>query len=158
MSAITIEPTMDESYIKSVLFNPSIYSQVIDDACPQDATSPFWENIMAVPGIFLRVLVEGIPAGVFWVIYKNDRIEAHTFLMENCRGIRAIKATKQAIQWVFGHTKAKAIDSFAFSDCPAVGWFCRAVGLKETKTEHWPNTRRGYPVDITYFSIERGAI
>jgi len=155
---ITVEQTTDETYIKSVLFNPDIYPAIRDDSCPEESSTLYGVNIMAIPGFFLRVLVDGIPAGVFWAIWKERRIEAHTALLENCRGTRAIKATRAAIKWAFANTAAESVDSFAWSDAPAVKWFCRAVGLSEGRTEKWPNTRNGKPVDITYYSIARGAL
>lgn len=157
MMDITIERTIDETYIKSVLLNPSIYGAMCDDTSPKDPADLLGADIKAVPGFFLRALIDNVPCGVFWAIWKGNHIEAHTALLENCRGTRAIKATKAAFRWVFSNTDAAAVDSYAWSDCPSVKWFCRAVGLREGRTEKWPNTRKGKPVDITYFSIERGA-
>lgn len=155
---ITVEPATDETYIKAVLFSPTIYPNIRDDSCPQESSTLYGADIMAIPGFFLKVAVDAAPAGLFWLIWKGRNVEAHTALLENCRGLRAIKATKAAINWIFSNTEAEAIDSYAWSDCPAVKWFCRAVGLKEGRTEKWPNTRNGKPVDITYYSLERGTL
>lgn len=154
---LRIEQTTDETYIKSVLFNPTIYASMCDDSCPKEPTVLFGVDIKAIPGFFLKVLINDIPCGLYWAIWRGDHVEAHTALLETCRGRNAIKATKAAIRWVFDNTSAKSVDSYAWSDCPAVKWFCRAVGMTETKTEKWPNTRNGASVNITYFSVERGA-
>lgn len=156
---ITVEPTTDEQYIKSVFLNPAIYRQMSDDSCPSDPSSLQATNIMAIPGFFLRALVDGVPAGVWWLIWKDgDKVEAHTALTDICRGRAAIDATRKAIQWVFDNTEASAITSYAWSDSPAVAWFCRAVGMGRRDTKPWPNTRSGKPVDITYYSVNRGGL
>jgi hypothetical protein len=152
---ITVEPTTDESYIKSVFLNPTIYASMKDDASPSDPASLMDRDIMGIPGFFLRAVVDGVPAGVWWLIWKDESVEAHTALLENCRGARAIKATRAAIRWVFDNTAAKAITSYAWSDSPAVSWFCRAVGMSPTRSERWPATRNGQAVDIQWFNINR---
>ena len=152
---ITVEKTTDESYIKSVFLNPAIYSQMKDDSCPTEPAILAPVDIKAIPGFFLRCLVDGVPAGVWWLIWKGDTVEAHTALLPSCRGRNAIRATRMAIEWVWANTGAKAITSYAWSDSPAVAWFCRAVGMAEDRTEKWPATRNGAPVDITYFNINR---
>lgn len=154
-TVITVEQTTDESYIKSVLLNPSIYAQMKDDSCPYEPTVLCGLDIRAIPGFFLKAIVEEEPAGIWWLIWKGDKVEAHTALLENCRGRDAIRATKTAIEWVWNHTKASAITSYAWSDCPAVAWFCRAVGMHETESAPWPATRKGLPVTITHFLINR---
>ena len=152
---ITVEPTTDEGYIKSVFLNPAIYLPMTDDSCPKEPGSLMDAPIMEVPGFFMKALVGGVPAGVWWFIWKGNKVEAHTALAENCRGRRAIIATKKVIEWVFGNTPAEAITSYAFSDSPAVGWFCRAVGLRATSTEVWPTTRNGNSVDVTHYEIQK---
>jgi Protein of unknown function (DUF2824) len=153
---ISVEPTTDETYIKSVFLNPTTYRDMSDDSCPADPATLMGVNIMAVPGFFLRALVDGVPCGVWWLIWRGDTVEAHTALTPECRGARAIKATKAAIQWVFANTNAAAITSYAWSDSPAVAWFCRAVGMTKTETKPWPATRQGKPVEISYYAIQRG--
>lgn len=154
---ITVEPTTNELYIQSVFLNPSIYADMRDDSAPTDPTEliSLMPSMTSIPGFFLRAFVDGIPAGCWWLIWKGDKVEAHTALMANCRGKRAIQATRMAIQWVFDNTKASAITSYAWSDSPAVAWFCRAVGMSQRETKPWPTTRSGKPVDITYFEIGR---
>lgn len=152
---ITVDKTTDESYIKSVLLNPTIYAEMKDDSCPQEPTILCDLDIKAIPGFFLRAMVDGVPSGVLWMIWKENKVEAHTALLPSCRGRSAIRAAKAAIQWVFENTKADAITSYAWSDSPSVAWFCRAVGMKPYRTEVWPNTRNGHAVDITYYNINR---
>lgn len=115
-------------------------------------------DIKSIPGFFLRVLVDGMNAGCYWLIWKGTAVEAHTALLENCRGRKAITATKAAIAWVFGHTSATEIRSYAWSDAPAVAWFCRAVGLRHDRTEPWHATRGGKPVDIMWFNLMKEEI
>lgn len=152
---ITVDKTTDESYIKSVFLNPSIYQSMKDDSCPAEPSMLAGTDIKAVPGFFLRALVNGIPAGVWWLIWKGDKLEAHTALLENCRGRDAIQATRKAMEWVWENTQARSISSYAWSDSPAVTWFCRAIGMSPDETKLWPCTRNGHEVTITYFSINR---
>lgn len=154
---ITVEPTTDEAYIKSVFLNPTIYASMKDDSSPVDPQSLADRDIMGIPGFFLKAIVDGIPAGAWWLIWKGDQVEAHTALMDNCRGARAIRATRMAIRWVFENTRAAAITSYAWSDSPAVAWFCRAVGLIELERAPWPNTRNGHVVHIRWFTLKRNA-
>lgn len=154
---ITVEPTTDETYIKSVFLNPEIYAQMKDDSCPADPVMLAGVDVRAIPGFFLKALVNGIDAGVFWFIWKDRSLEVHTALLGNCRGSRALKAARAARDWVFGHTEAEAVTSYAWSDSPSVAWFCRAMGMEKTRTEPWRATRGGRPVDITYYSIGRAA-
>lgn len=152
---VTVEPTTDEFYIKSVFLNPTIYAMMRDDNSPADPLALMGVNIKAIPGFFLRVLVDGVASGVFWLIWKDDKLEAHTALLSGCRGARAIKAARAAQAWVWANTGAKAVTSYAWSDSPAVAWFCRAVGMVAVGTKPWPATRSGRSVDITYYNINR---
>ncbi len=152
---ITVEQTTDEAYIKSVFLNPIIYAEMKDDSCPMEPQMLGGVDLRAIPGFFLKVLVDGVPAGAYWLIWKGESVEAHTALLQNCRGRAAINATRIAIQWVFEHTGAKAITSYAWSDSPLASWLCRAVGMSHDRTEPWPATRNGVPVEIAYFKIGR---
>lgn len=156
MDQIAIHPTTDYDYISQVFHNPTIYSQMIDDSCPKDPA----QLIVAacqLPGFFLKALLNGQAVGLFWLMWRNGSLEAHTALLPECRGRNAIRMTKEALKWCFQNTETKEVRSYAWSDCPVVRWFCRSVGLVEEKTELWSNTRNGQPVNITYFSINRGA-
>ncbi len=124
-----------------------------DDSCPESPEMLGGADIKAIPGFFLRVLADGVPSGCWWLIWAGDKVEAHTAL--DLRGRDAVRATKAAIQWVWDNTGAAAIGSYAWSDSPAVSWFCRAVGMKAGETAKWPATRDGAAVDITYFNINR---
>lgn len=152
---ITVEPTTDESYIKSVFLNPTIYAEMKDDSCPESPTMLSGVDIKAIPGIFLRVLMGSESVGAFWLIWKGDTLEAHTALLPVCHGRNAIRAARAAMLWVWEHTGARAVTSYAWSDSPAVAWFCRAVGMTADRTEAWKATRSGKPVNITYFNINR---
>jgi hypothetical protein len=152
---ISIEPTTDEAYIKSVFLHPSIYASMKDDSSPADPAALMDRDIMGIPGFFLRVLKDGVACGCFWLIRKTGGVEAHTALLENCRGRDAITATKAAIRWVFDNTDAAFIRSYAWSDSPAVAWFCRAVGLKVAERAPWHSTRNGKPVEIQWFNLNR---
>lgn len=152
---ITIERTTDEPYIKSVFLDPTIYASMKDDSCPESPMILAAVDIKAIPGFFLRVLVDSVPCGCFWLIWRGSSLEGHTALLSRARGRIAVDATLAAIRWVFGNTDADKITSYAWSDSPAVAWFCRAVGMSPTRTERWPNTRDGKPVGITYFEIGR---
>lgn len=156
---VTVEPTTDEPYIQSVFLNQEIYNEMRDDSCPVDSAilSGNMPVVKSIPGFFLSAIVDGIPAGCWWLIWKGRKVEAHTALLENCRGRKAIVATRMAIKWVFDNTSAEAITSYAWSDSPAVAWFCRAVGMTSRHTEKWPSLRKGKPVDITWFEIGRPA-
>ena len=151
---ITVEQTTDAEYIKSVLTKPEIFASISDDSRKDSSVLDF-DAAMRMPGYFLRVIVDGVSGGLFWLLRKGDLIEAHTALLENCRGRNAIIATKLGIRWVFEKTDASGVVSYAWSDCPAVAWFCRAVGMRPGKTEAWPNTRGGKPVEITWFTLNR---
>lgn len=151
---ITIEKTTDDDYIKSVLFDPQISQSMRDDSVP-DPEKLRHVNILAIPSIFLKVLYNGVAAGLFWMIPKGDTFECHTALLPNCRGRCAIRAAIAAKDWIFNYTTAREITSYAWSDSPEVAWFCRAIGMRKLHTAPWPNTRNGKPVDITYYAIGR---
>ncbi len=154
---ITVEQTTDEAYIKSVFLNPTIYAEMRDDLCPAEAKDLPHHYAFEISGFFLRVFVDAVPAGFFWLVWKGDEVEAHTALLENCRGRAAINATKIAIDWVFKNTPAKAITSYAWSDAPLASWLCRMVGMACDRTEPWPNPRNGKPVNISYYALKRPA-
>jgi hypothetical protein len=156
-AVIAVEPTTDEAYIRAAFLSPEIYAQMSDDSCPP-ASALDMGALKSIPGFFLRVLLDGVASGCWWLIWKGDTVEAHTALLGECRGRKAITATKQAIRWVFENTGARAITSYAWSDSPAVRFFCRAVGMSETETKPWAATRGGKPVTITYYSIPREAV
>ncbi len=152
---IEIKLTTDRNYIKTILLNPDITKHMRDDSVPEDLGESFVSGLERLGGFFLKVLQDGKGCGLYWLRPTQEGYEAHTALLTSCRGKDAIKATRMAIKWVFENTETPVISSFAWSDSPAVSWFCRAVGMSPDKTEPWPNTRSGKPVDITYFKINR---
>lgn len=154
---IRVEHTTDEAYILSVFLNPKIYAEMRDDSCPAEPTILGNRNLKSIPGFFLRVFVSDVPAGAFWLVWKGAILEAHTALLENCRGRDAIRAARLAMRAVFSETLAPAVSSYAFSDSPRVQWFCRAVGMRETGREPHLHTRSGRPVDVIHYDIARSA-
>lgn len=154
---ISIEPTSDLEYVKSVFFAPNIYEHGCDDECLKyRASMETFDFINSVPGFFLKVLVDGISAGLFWGIWDGSAVDVHVALLPNCRGNKAVEAGKQFIRWVLSHTKAETIKAGVWSDSPTVSWLCRSVGMKPAKTIPWTNLRGGKPVDMTYFIFNRG--
>lgn len=151
---LTIEPTTDSSYIQSVFTNLTIYSAMKDDACPACPDFAF-PALATLGGVFLKVMKDGADAGVFWFRPSGKNMEAHTALLQNCRGRDAIQAARMAVEWIFRNTDTSRITSYAWSDAPAVSWFCRKVGLTHTHVEPWRNTRNGQPVNMAYFQINR---
>ncbi len=152
---IRVEPTTDESYILSVFLNPKVYAEMRDDSCPAQPGALHNRDIKSIPGFFLRVFVGETPAGVFWLVWKNAALEAHTALLENCRGRDAIRAARLAMRYVFSNTNVPAVSSYAWSDAPQVQWFCRAVGMRETGRISHPHTRSGHPVSVINYAISR---
>lgn len=153
--SIEVEPTKDKQLIASVFLNPTIYAAMSDDSCPKDG-HVLLGAIMAIEGIFLKVTRGTELCGVFWFRGAPPSLEVHTALLPSCRGSDAIMAARKAAEWVFGQTDATEITSYAWSDLPAVRWFCRALGMTQTKTEAWKETRNGQRVDITHFSLKKG--
>lgn len=151
---IEVDETTDDALILQALSHPDIFDSMTDDRYPTMPENPV-ETMKSLPGIFLRAMKDGAFAGIWWLIWRGKALEAHTMLLPNCRGADAIEATKKAIRWVFDNTDAEAITSYAWSDSPAVNWFCRKVGLKRDRTEPWPATRNGHQVDITWFTLTR---
>jgi hypothetical protein len=150
---VTVESTTDEQYIKSVFLNPAIYQSMRDDSCPQEPSMLADKDIKSIPGFFLRALMGDNAMGAFWFIWKGDSVEAHTALLPACRGRNAILAGKAAARWVFSNTSAKTITSYAWSDSPAVAWFCRMIGMNVTSVEPWPHTRSGKSVLIAHYEL-----
>lgn len=152
---ISVEKTDDMDYVSLILCDSSMRKSMIDDSCQSDV-SKIVDAIKKMPGFFLSASVNNHKAGIWWLRWISDsEVEAHTALLPACRGRSAIIATKEAISWVFENTQATKISSYAFSDSPKVDWFCRAVGMSQSETKDWPNTRDGKPVKITYFTINK---
>lgn len=152
---IEITQTTDLDYIKEVMYNEAVIDSIGDDVYNIKTLPDKDINPLSIPGFFLKVTVDSIPAGWYWLIWHDNLVEAHTALLPVCRGRLAVDATKKAIKWVFGNTKANAITSFSWSDSPHVEWLCRKAGLTKTSTEKWPNTRFGKEVMIHRYSITR---
>jgi len=153
---ITVEPTTEDKFIKDMFLNPDIYAEMKDDNSPANPESLRSVDILALPGVFLKVLRDGVACGCFWFLWKDDHtLETHTALDRTCRGRKAIEAARVAREWIFSNTTAKEITSYAWSDSPAVDWFCRAIGMTKREVKPWPATRNGKPVAITYYAIGR---
>lgn len=146
---IAFEPTTDVAFVRSVFLNPAITPGMVDDSVPEPEKLDF----DGLPGIFVKALYDGLVAGCFWLLRHDDAIEVHTALLPDFHGKRAVQIGRALVPWIFEHTGAARITSYAWSDSPAVAWFCRMVGMKPTRTEPWPNTRHGRAVDITYYAI-----
>lgn len=153
----TVEQTFDKEYIKNVLLTPSILKEMSDDSVPQNIGDVMMLGLDIIGGHFLKVTQDGEDAGAFWLVPTPNGLEAHTALLPNCRGKSAVSAGRQCIEWCFKNTDAQEITSYAFSDSPAVHWFCRILGLKAFLTEPWRHTRNGQQVNITRYRIQRGA-
>lgn len=154
-ATVTVEPTTDETYIKSVFLNPEIYATIRDDSCPTDPALLNGLDFKAIPGIFLKVLVGGKPEGLFWFTWSGAGVDSHLGMTENCRGNRAVKAARAAVKWIFGNTQAAFLAAHVWSDSPAVEWICRKAGLKKIGVSAYPNKRNGRAVDMIEYSIKR---
>jgi len=152
---ISIEQTLDEEYIHSMLTDPAIFESMRDDSCPKSPQEVLFPPLALMGGYFLKVINAGKECGLFWFRPVEGGLEAHTALLPSCRGRSAIMAGKMAVKWVFDNTGFSRITSYSWSDSPAIDWFCRQVGLTPFDTKPWPNTRNGNPVDVTYFQIQR---
>lgn len=154
---ITVEQTEDNTLIHQAFMDPDNFKAMRDDSCPPDPSGyddPVGK-MRLLPSIFLKAVVDGKFGGVWWLVRQGTVIDVHTALMQNCRGRKAVEAAKKGIQWVWDHTDATEIRSYAWSDSPAVAWFCRIMGLKPVETKPWQATRDGRPVNITWFSLKR---
>lgn len=138
-----------------IFLRPEIYSAMADDSCPKNPAELENEDIDASDTIFLGVERDGNRVGIFWFIRDRDGYEVHTGLLPGCRGSLAVEAAHAGMEWIFTNTDAKFIQSYAWSDQPQVRWFCHRVGMTETGTGPWPNTRNGHTVSITHYSITK---
>jgi hypothetical protein len=152
---ITVSPTTDIDYIKSVFLSPAIFFAMRDDSCAESPVGYKFPALEEMGGYFLRVAKDGADAGVFWFRSVANSLEAHTALLPGCRGRDAITAAKLAVQWIFDNTGIQRITSYAWSDSPVAAWLCRMAGLEEFDEQPWLSTRNGRPVNITYFQIQR---
>jgi len=152
---ITIEPTDDNEYIRSVFLGPDNIKEMKDDSINDSAVHYMVEHFGLFGGFFLKVLVNGIASGLFWFRPVGDEYEGHAALEKNCRGKKAVIAGKKAVNYCFEKTGTKAVTSVFWSDNPAVGVFCKSLGMKFSHKEPWPNTRNGKPVEVIHFKTLR---
>jgi hypothetical protein len=149
---ITIDRSYDVDLIDYIIRNPSIYASMSDDSCPSDPSRVTVESVIDTC-LFLLVKIDAVVSGCFMLEPNDKSYTAHTALLPNCRGRRAISAGRAMLKWVFGNTECREVTSYAFSDSPHVDWFARAVGLRVTGVADYPNTRNGKHVSVTNFSI-----
>lgn len=155
---ITVEQTTDIAYLDQVMHDPRISAAMTDDNYPDPTKFSIAPAMEKYPSLFLKVLVDGTPAGWFW--FRDDpsspfTLEVHTALLPNCRGRAALQAGQNAMDWVFGHTPCQLLTTFAWTDDPAPAWFADHMGFDRVGQEPYPCTRRGKPVDIIHFSFPR---
>jgi len=153
---ITVEPTTDIAFIDAVMHDPSVLPGLVDDSVQDPLSISVGAVLKIIKGIFLKISEDGVGRGWVWLIDKGQKIyEAHTALLATLRGSRAVKAVKMCARWLFEHTDAEEIQSYAWSDAPQTLLFAKWVGLKPYRTEPYPMTRHGKEVSITWLAVSR---
>lgn len=149
---ITVERTDAIDLLREMVADPSVYRSMADDASPAAEALPL-DRLQGIGARLYNVLKDGLGVGVFVLFPKpDDAWEAHTVLGPKCRGKDAVVAARLFLQRAFADG-AKLITSYAFSDAPAVKWFCRVMGLRETGSAEHANTRNGQPVRVHFYAI-----
>lgn len=149
--------TLDLDYVADTLESPDVLPFVVDDSSPAMSHEQIVEGFHRIGGLFLAVLRGTERVGAFWFrLTEPATYEAHTMLLRSCRGRDAVEAGKAAIAWVFAHTDCTRIISHAFSDSPAVSWFCRKVGLTQYDRTKHSATRGGREVDFIRYHLLKG--
>lgn len=107
MSIITIERTVDLELVRSIMAHPKVYRGISDDF------SPISEEFVPSnhPSIlYLLVLLDGNPAGVFMLVPQNGICwEIHTCLLPVLWGCPSNEAALRCSEWVFTNTVCEKI-------------------------------------------------
>lgn len=152
---ITVEKSKDVPLLNSILRDPEAFAGMIDDSCSLDPSEVDAAKIVD-NATFLVASEDGDPLGCFMFVPKEEeRMEAHTVLLDNCRGSRALDAAKKAIKWIFSKTGCQEIVSYAWSDAPQLLWFARKLGFIRTGQKPYQATRHGKKVSVVNLSLTR---
>jgi hypothetical protein len=151
-TSITVEPCVDTKYIDDVFAHPDVKSKI---GCDRHPEMPSALLVMSVPGaVFLKISANGVPAGGALLWEVNGRAEVHTALFPNLRGRDAVKAGRQALDWVRANKPWTVLHSSTFTNRPEVIWFALHCGFTRGATEPFFDTVNGERVITQHLSIK----
>lgn len=128
--AVNVSEHLVAEDLQEVLNRPDIWLPTWHDGVPRESPSEYAEWILAMPRVVcLRVSVDGELGGFFLAVPIEGVFEAHTLMLPNCRGRRAIEAGRLAICWFFNHRDVEFVRSFYREDHPEVLLFARLCGF-----------------------------
>lgn len=130
-------------------FFETLHDDLTVDEFPQRPTG---RQILAIPDSFvIQVTESGVPRGI-WLFIGT---ETHTLLSPELRGARALRATREAIQWVWENTGLPRITSYFYSHRPDVKLFVRLLGFSTLDTVDEGYHVKGKPVIRTNVQLLR---
>lgn len=124
---ITFVERSDLGYVDSLARHPLVAPFVTHDGLREQS---FADVLLEPDTFFLRADVDGVPCGGF-LFRKN---EVHTMLLPPLRGRLAVRAGKQACDWLRQHRGWSEMTSYCFSCHPQTLWFARQVGFSIQST------------------------
>ena len=156
MKKIEVTPHFDAAELQGVLELQEIWNPTCHDECPGRAPVGLAEMIFSIPdSVSLRVTIDEKLGGYFLVIPLRGVYEAHTMLLDNCRGQNAIRAGRAAVKWFFEHRDAALVRSYAREDHPEVSFFARACGFTAIGFEPKDVLVHGKPVRTEILELRR---
>lgn len=141
----------DATYFNRMANDPAISPFIRDDTTQGELD--FSRVDMSVAD-FLKVIVDGREAGFAILINVNGDLELHSGLLPEFRGRTAVVAGRELIKWVFWHTKARRLTTWAWDKAKNVLFVAKMIGFKEAGRVDWPNTVNGEPVKQVHLEID----
>jgi len=150
---IQLEETRDVGYLDFIFNHPEIREAFADDR--QSFQLLTVKKLLAVPGMHaLKVLRDGQQGGwIMSVPIEDDPgwCEVHVAFLPNCRGIHAVEAAYDAIQWHearFGRLKIRM--RIREDNAPAM-MFAEWCGIQEVGREIGDRFKDGRPIKLVVF-------
>jgi RimJ/RimL family protein N-acetyltransferase len=157
--SLSVNPTRDLAWIDGVLRDPAVFPTIADDSCPDPQALSAAALLDNPASVFLRVEQDGAAVGFFAFLPTENphEYELHTNLLPVCRGARALAAFRLAADYLFAHTDAREIVSFAFSNNPAAALMMRLAHFVARGEEPHRATVGGQQVDCRWYALARPA-
>lgn len=151
MTEVKIVPTRDFDALNALVQHPEVFPHIVDDSITDKLDVSLFNQR---DNMFLLAMFDGKPGGFLAYIYRGFGVyELHSGFLPQFRGIKAIRAGKKAIDWMFLNTSAEILSTWAWENAENVIFAAHKAGFKDQTTLEWHNTVRGQRVDRRILSL-----
>jgi len=152
---LIVKQTFNIAMVTGVLTHESIYPLITDDNCPKAEDFDVSVTVSDTANYYLAVYDDdGTLGGMIDFLMINHIVyEGHINMLRHCRGDKAIRAVKMALEWMFSRTSCLRIVTKVASCFGSAKTLVETVGGKEEYSIEKSCKRGGVEYDQAFYAI-----